>query len=128
MAVGWRAISAYASRTWATAPVEIIEVWFDFPDGMSVELKTVDSPRWSGLPSVLNDGASVTARFDEERFGYLVEVNGAPDRARVIDNLDNEYSTPVPQSVIDTAAESLSRAREVERELSGETDEEEANA
>jgi hypothetical protein len=104
-------------------PVEIIEVWFDFPDGMSAQLKTVDSPRWSDLPSVLSDGASVTARFDEERFGYAVERNGAPHQARVIDNLDNEYSTPVPPSVIETAAESLSRAREIERELSVETDE-----
>jgi hypothetical protein len=110
-------------------PVEIIEVWFDFPDGMSAQLTTVDSPRWSSLPSVLNDGASVTARFDEERFGYVVERNGVPDQVRVIDNLDDEYSTPVPQLVIETAAESLSRAREIERELSGETDEEEeANA
>lgn len=96
-------------------PVEIIEAWFHW-DQMSGQVTSVTSPRWPQLPRVLGDGESITVRYDEESFGRLIESNGMPHSVRVVDSLDNEYSTAVPDSVREVAAEALERAREFERE------------
>lgn len=102
--------------------IEIIEAWIDLPRGASVQLRSVRSPRWKEIPCLLVDGESVTIRFDEATFGRLVESNGVPERVRVIDNRDNEFSAAVPREVIQFAAEALELERQVERELGTQDD------